>query len=187
MHDRLASGPRATPAGRQQPRPTTTGSPARGWSTASSRARRSRRSGMTTASLSVLFTDLVGSTELTSRVGSDRADELRRQHFGALRSAIAGRGHEVMTVPRPECDTSARPSPAREVEAEGKGFLRCGASSPARPPTSQRSSQRLAVLGGPSRRSPATSVMASTIVTRPRRGSRFGRLRPAISPNRRPP
>lgn len=53
---------------------------------------------MATATVSVLFTDLVGSTELMSRVGPERAEELRRQHFGALRSAIAGRGHEVKNL-----------------------------------------------------------------------------------------
>ncbi len=53
---------------------------------------------MATATVSVLFTDLVGSTELMSRVGPERADDLRRQHFGALRSAIAGRGREVKNL-----------------------------------------------------------------------------------------
>src|SRR4051812_38112189 len=53
---------------------------------------------MATATVSVLFTDLVGSTELMSRVGPEQADELRRQHFGALRSAIAGRGHEIKNL-----------------------------------------------------------------------------------------
>lgn len=53
---------------------------------------------VTTATISVMFTDLVGSTELMSRVGPERAEELRRQHFGALRSAIAGRGREVKNL-----------------------------------------------------------------------------------------
>jgi len=36
----------------------------------------------------VLFTDLVGSTALLSRVGEERAEELRREHFAVLREAI---------------------------------------------------------------------------------------------------
>lgn len=37
---------------------------------------------------SVLFTDLVGSTELRSRLGDRRADELRRDHDGLLASTV---------------------------------------------------------------------------------------------------
>ena len=40
----------------------------------------------------MLFTDLVGSTELLSRVGEETAEELRRAHFGILRDAIAAHG-----------------------------------------------------------------------------------------------
>lgn len=36
----------------------------------------------------VLFTDLVGSTEMREVLGDDRADELRRQHDRPLRDAI---------------------------------------------------------------------------------------------------
>jgi class 3 adenylate cyclase len=39
-----------------------------------------------------VFTDLVASTELLSRVGEVRADALRREHFGLLRGAVAERG-----------------------------------------------------------------------------------------------
>src|SRR6476619_2967539 len=42
--------------------------------------------------ITVLFTDLVGSTDLLSRVGEARADELRREHFGLLRAAITEHG-----------------------------------------------------------------------------------------------
>ncbi|WP_188112829.1 adenylate/guanylate cyclase domain-containing protein, partial [Mycobacterium simiae] len=38
----------------------------------------------------VLFTDLVDSTALASRVGPERAEELRIEHFRLLRAAIAG-------------------------------------------------------------------------------------------------
>jgi class 3 adenylate cyclase/tetratricopeptide (TPR) repeat protein len=49
--------------------------------------------------VTVMFTDLVGSTELASRVGPDPAEQLRVEHFGLLREAIAGsNGHEVKNV-----------------------------------------------------------------------------------------
>ena len=40
----------------------------------------------------MLFTDLVGSTELASSLSPEAADELRRKHFSALRRAIAASG-----------------------------------------------------------------------------------------------
>jgi class 3 adenylate cyclase/DNA-binding CsgD family transcriptional regulator len=47
----------------------------------------------------VLFTDVVGSTELLSRLGDNAFDELRRRHFASLRMAV-GRtgGREVKTL-----------------------------------------------------------------------------------------
>jgi class 3 adenylate cyclase/tetratricopeptide (TPR) repeat protein len=49
--------------------------------------------------VAVLFTDLVGSTELASRVGPERSDELRLEFFGLLRDAIAAsRGREVKSL-----------------------------------------------------------------------------------------
>lgn len=47
---------------------------------------------MAAETVTVLFTDLVGSTELLSRVGEAGADELRRDHFGLLRAAMAEYG-----------------------------------------------------------------------------------------------
>lgn len=41
------------------------------------------------SNVSVLFTDLVGSTALSSSVSPEVADELRREHFGVLRRAVA--------------------------------------------------------------------------------------------------
>lgn len=41
---------------------------------------------------SVLFTDMVGSTALTSRVSAETADDVRRRHFSILRQAIAETG-----------------------------------------------------------------------------------------------
>lgn len=40
----------------------------------------------------IMFTDLVGSTQLESSVGPVRADELRDEHFGVLRDAVASSG-----------------------------------------------------------------------------------------------
>jgi predicted ATPase/class 3 adenylate cyclase len=49
--------------------------------------------------LTVLFTDLVGSTSMLSALGDDAADEVRRSHFSILRRAIAEhRGSEVKSV-----------------------------------------------------------------------------------------
>jgi class 3 adenylate cyclase/tetratricopeptide (TPR) repeat protein len=49
--------------------------------------------------ITILFTDLVGSTELASDLGDVAADELRRQHFASLREAVAATGGtEVKTI-----------------------------------------------------------------------------------------
>jgi class 3 adenylate cyclase len=45
-----------------------------------------------TVSVSVVFTDLVGSTELSSRLGPDESEQLRQVHFGVLRAAAAQAG-----------------------------------------------------------------------------------------------
>ncbi len=47
---------------------------------------------MATENVTVLFTDLVGSTALSSSLTQDAADELRREHFSILRQAIAESG-----------------------------------------------------------------------------------------------
>ncbi len=50
----------------------------------------------TVETVTILFSDLVGSTSLESQVGPARADELRREHFTILREAIAeADGEEV--------------------------------------------------------------------------------------------
>jgi class 3 adenylate cyclase len=47
----------------------------------------------------ILLTDLVGSTRLATSVGPGRADELREEHFGLLRQAIASTdGQEVKNL-----------------------------------------------------------------------------------------
>ena len=47
---------------------------------------------MTTENVAILFTDIVGSTELSQKLSQDRADEIRREHFSVLRQAIAEAG-----------------------------------------------------------------------------------------------
>lgn len=44
---------------------------------------------MTTENVAILFTDIVGSTELSQRLSPEAADEVRRGHFSILRQAIA--------------------------------------------------------------------------------------------------
>ena len=46
--------------------------------------------------LTVLFTDIVGSTQLLTALGDDAADQVRRTHFALLRRAVADhRGREI--------------------------------------------------------------------------------------------
>ena len=47
---------------------------------------------VTTENVAVLFTDIVGSTELSQRLSQDLADEVRRDHVSVLRQAIAEAG-----------------------------------------------------------------------------------------------
>ena len=52
-----------------------------------------------TETVTVLFSDVVGSTALLERLGPEAADGVRRQHFVALRAAIAAHdGREVKNV-----------------------------------------------------------------------------------------
>lgn len=44
--------------------------------------------------VTILFTDLVGSTELTDRLGDTAAEDIRRAHFGLLREAVQSHGGE---------------------------------------------------------------------------------------------
>ena len=54
---------------------------------------------MSTAVVTIVFTDLVGSTELAGALGEDAAEQLRREHFQVLRDAIAEHGgEEVKTI-----------------------------------------------------------------------------------------
>lgn len=52
-----------------------------------------------TATVTLLFTDLAGSTELLGRLGEDGAEDLRHTHFALLREAAAAHdGREVKTL-----------------------------------------------------------------------------------------
>jgi class 3 adenylate cyclase/DNA polymerase III delta prime subunit len=52
-----------------------------------------------TQTVTFLFTDIVGSTEMSSRMGPDEADRLRQSHFSLLRQALsAGDGTEVKNL-----------------------------------------------------------------------------------------
>ena len=51
-----------------------------------------------TETVTVLFTDLVGSTELAARLGHDAYETLRQTHFETLRRTLAGyNGAEIKT------------------------------------------------------------------------------------------
>jgi class 3 adenylate cyclase len=47
---------------------------------------------LTTENVTILFTDLVGSTELSASLSAEASDDVRRRHFSALRKAIATSG-----------------------------------------------------------------------------------------------
>jgi class 3 adenylate cyclase/tetratricopeptide (TPR) repeat protein len=47
---------------------------------------------LTTENVTILFTDLVGSTELSASLSPEASDDVRRRHFSALRQAIATSG-----------------------------------------------------------------------------------------------
>ena len=47
---------------------------------------------MMTENVAILFTDIVGSTELSQRLSAEAADEVRRGHFSILRQAITESG-----------------------------------------------------------------------------------------------
>ncbi|MBN1205755.1 MAG: adenylate/guanylate cyclase domain-containing protein [Myxococcaceae bacterium] len=72
--------------------------------------------GLEFKSLTVLFTDLKGSTELYERIGDFRAYGLVREHFGVLRDIIAERGGSmVKTIGDAVMASFAEPTPALEA------------------------------------------------------------------------
>ncbi|WP_224249003.1 adenylate/guanylate cyclase domain-containing protein [Hyalangium gracile] len=72
--------------------------------------------GLEFKSLTVLFTDLKGSTELYERIGDLRAYGLVREHFSVLRDIIAERGGSmVKTIGDAVMASFAEPTPALEA------------------------------------------------------------------------
>ncbi len=72
--------------------------------------------GLEFKSLTVLFTDLKGSTEMYERIGDFRAYGLVREHFGVLRDIIAERGGSlVKTIGDAVMASFAEPMPALEA------------------------------------------------------------------------
>jgi class 3 adenylate cyclase/tetratricopeptide (TPR) repeat protein len=78
----------------------------------------------------ILFTDMVGSTELRSQLGDDRADALRRDHDALLGSAVTAHGGRVLRwtgdgikadFPTASAALAAAMEMQREVEAYGHG------------------------------------------------------------------
>ncbi len=74
----------------------------------------SSRSG--TATVTILFTHVVRSTELSERLGDEGAQEMRRIHFRLLRDAVASHGGYMAS---------------RTRLAWGRWLLRAGARAPA--------------------------------------------------------
>jgi len=54
------------------------------------------RTGGASGTVTVLFTDLVGSTELLARLGDSAFDDVRRHHFSTLREAVKRHGGDVV-------------------------------------------------------------------------------------------
>jgi class 3 adenylate cyclase len=72
--------------------------------------------GLEFKSLTVLFTDLKGSTEMYQRIGDFRAYGLVREHFGLLRDIISERGGSmVKTIGDAVMASFAEPTPALEA------------------------------------------------------------------------
>jgi len=72
--------------------------------------------GLEFKSMTVLFSDLKGSTELYERIGDLRAYGLVREHFGVLRDIIADRGGSlVKTIGDAVMASFAEPTPALEA------------------------------------------------------------------------
>ena len=85
-------------------------------------------SSQATETVSVLMTDLVGSTAMVGRVGPEAAEELRTEHFGLLRGALErSAGREVKNLGDGLMVVFASAAPSVGVRR-----LRC--SRPSQPP-----------------------------------------------------
>ncbi len=75
--------------------------------------------GLEFKSLTLLFTDLKGSTEMYERIGDFRAYALVREHFGVLRRIVAARGGSlVKTIGDAIMASFPEPAPAMAAAAE---------------------------------------------------------------------
>ncbi len=73
---------------------------------------------MSTETVTVVFTDMVGSTALSARLRQEEADELRRKFFAVLREAVVGhRGIEVKNLGDGLMAVFANPSAALTAAA----------------------------------------------------------------------
>jgi class 3 adenylate cyclase len=73
--------------------------------------------------VTILFTDLVGSTATLARLGEEAADELRQAHFAILREAIGrSAGREVKNLG----DGQFPPRGPLRVSSSGLGFASAG-------------------------------------------------------------
>lgn len=71
----------------------------RSWRTTQSGLESLERNGRFSDTATVVFTDIVGSTELIEREGETAAHEIRQRHFALLRTALGRhRGHEVKNL-----------------------------------------------------------------------------------------
>ena len=68
-----------------------------------------------TQTVTLVFTDLVGSTELVTRLPPEEADDLRREHFGILREAIQAAGGQEVKLGLPALERRAREAAAAAV------------------------------------------------------------------------
>ena len=80
-----------------------------------------------TETVTVVFTDLVGSTELASRLGHDAYEAPRHEHFAALRTAVTKHGGS-------EVERSHPASPRKIIMARLRRSRSSSASLPIRVP-----------------------------------------------------
>ena len=58
--------------------------------------------GVSAKIVTLLFTDLVGSSALLERLGDEAGERTRRTHFGLLREAVAGAGVHALRCQQAE-------------------------------------------------------------------------------------
>lgn len=126
---------------------------------------------MTAAEIvTVLFTDLVGSTELLDRLGEEAAEELRRSHFAVLRAALAAAGDSLLQrrAGAHAISTSSSELNVLRVRARMRTEATSSADMPALPPhtachTVLASALRAAAKSAPKANRPATGESAGAV------------------------